>query len=58
MCGVPYHAADNYINCLVGKGYRVAICEQVEDLLWPYELSVMKWSGDHAGYGYGRQYAG
>jgi|LSQX01.2.fsa_nt_gb DNA mismatch repair protein MutS len=31
MCGVPYHAADNYINRLVGKGYKVAICEQVED---------------------------
>jgi len=31
MCGVPYHAADNYINRLVQKGYKVAICEQVED---------------------------
>lgn len=31
MCGVPYHAADNYISRLVGKGYKVAICEQVED---------------------------
>ena len=31
MCGVPFHAADNYINRLVDKGYKVAICEQVED---------------------------
>lgn len=31
MCGVPFHAADTYIARLVKKGYRVAICEQVED---------------------------
>ncbi len=31
MCGVPYHSAGNYIRKLVQKGYRVAICEQVED---------------------------
>ncbi len=31
MCGVPYHAAENYINRLVNKGYKVAICEQMED---------------------------
>lgn len=31
MCGVPYHAAENYISKLVRRGYRVAICEQVED---------------------------
>ena len=31
MCGVPYHAVDNYLNQLVDKGYKVAICEQVED---------------------------
>lgn len=31
MCGVPYHAADNYINRLISRGYKVAICEQVED---------------------------
>ena len=31
MCGVPYHAADNYINRLINKGYKVAICEQLED---------------------------
>ncbi len=31
MCGVPFHAADTYINRLVSKGYKVAICEQMED---------------------------
>ena len=31
MCGVPYHAAETYLNRLVKKGYKVAICEQVED---------------------------
>ena len=31
MCGVPFHAADTYISRLVSKGYKVAICEQVED---------------------------
>ncbi len=31
MCGVPYHAADNYIAKLLSKGYKVAICDQVED---------------------------
>lgn len=31
MCGVPFHAADSYINRLVSNGHKVAICEQVED---------------------------
>ena len=31
MCGVPYHAVDGYLNRLVSKGYKVAICEQMED---------------------------
>ena len=31
MCGVPHHAAEIYINKLLEKGYKVAICEQVED---------------------------
>ena len=31
MCGIPYHAAENYIAKLIEKGYKVAICEQVED---------------------------
>ncbi len=31
MCGVPFHAAESYINRLVSRGYKVAICEQMED---------------------------
>ena len=31
MCGIPFHASDTYLNRLVAKGYKVAICEQVED---------------------------
>jgi len=31
MCGVPYHVIDNYVNKLVKKGYKVALCDQVED---------------------------
>ncbi|HWR61909.1 MAG TPA: DNA mismatch repair protein MutS [Clostridia bacterium] len=31
MCGIPYHAAENYIARLIEKNYKVAICEQVED---------------------------
>ncbi|MCL2099507.1 MAG: DNA mismatch repair protein MutS [Oscillospiraceae bacterium] len=31
MCGMPYHSADNYICRLVEKGYKVAVCEQLED---------------------------
>ena len=31
MCGVPYHAVDVYVNRLIKKGYKVAICDQMED---------------------------
>lgn len=31
MCGVPYHAADTYIAKLISRGYKVAVCEQMED---------------------------
>ena len=31
MCGVPYHSAANYIDTLIERGYKVAICEQMED---------------------------
>ena len=31
MCGVPFHAAEVYISRLIAKGYKVAICEQLED---------------------------
>lgn len=31
MCGIPFHAADSYIEKLVSRGYKVAICEQIQD---------------------------
>jgi DNA mismatch repair protein MutS len=31
MCGVPYHAAEGYLSRLLRKGFRIAICEQMED---------------------------
>ena len=31
MCGIPYHAAENYISRMVAKNYKIAICEQIED---------------------------
>ncbi|MBO4795388.1 MAG: DNA mismatch repair protein MutS, partial [Clostridia bacterium] len=31
MCGVPFHAVDTYLSRLIAKGYKVAICDQVED---------------------------
>src|SRR6201984_1005113 len=31
MCGVPYHAAEGYISKLIRRGFKVAVCEQVED---------------------------
>ena len=31
MCGVPVHASDDYLQRLIAKGYRVAVCEQIED---------------------------
>ena len=37
MCGVPYHSAESYIARLVAKGYKVAICEQLET---PAQASV------------------
>ena len=33
MCGVPYHSAEGYIAKLVQKGYKIAICEQMKDIL-------------------------
>ncbi|MBP8820398.1 MAG: DNA mismatch repair protein MutS, partial [Syntrophomonadaceae bacterium] len=31
MCGIPYHAVDNYVSRLINRGHKIAICEQVED---------------------------
>src|SRR3954462_11337888 len=38
MCGVPFHAAEGYISRLIQKGYRVAICDQVEDARFATKL--------------------
>src|SRR5437870_7754203 len=38
MCGVPFHAAEGYIAKLVRKGFRVAICDQMEDPRWAKKL--------------------
>ncbi len=38
MCGVPYHAAEGYIAKLIRRGYRVAICDQMEDPRWAKKL--------------------
>ena len=32
MCGVPFHAADSYLSKLIRKGYKVAVCEQTNEL--------------------------
>jgi len=42
MCGLPCQNVDNYLNRLIEKGYRVAICEQVEDPKKPRELLAVK----------------
>ena len=39
MCGVPFHSADGYISKLIEKGFKVAICEQVEE---PSDKSIVK----------------
>src|SRR5215475_7553875 len=38
MCGVPYHAAEGYISRLIQKGFRVAICDQMEDAKFAKKL--------------------
>lgn len=40
MCGIPYHAAENYIARLIKSGFRVAICEQIESV--PSEGTIVK----------------
>lgn len=39
MCGVPYHSAEAYISRLIAKGFKVAVCEQLEDPARPKGLS-------------------
>src|SRR6516162_833065 len=38
MCGVPFHSAEGYISRLIQKGYRVAICDQMEDAKFAKKL--------------------
>lgn len=44
MCGVPVHAADDYLQKLIGLGFRVAVCEQVEDPRKPRSAAASPWS--------------
>ena len=59
MCGVPYHSAEGYIAKLVQKGYKIAICEQMED---PKKAKRSCQARDHptrdTGYGRGSLHAG
>ena len=48
MCGVPYHAAEGYIARLIQKGYRVAICDQVEEPGSPRNWSARDHAHRHA----------
>ncbi len=45
MCGVPVHAADDYLQKLIAKGYRVAVCEQVEDPAEAKSAAPNPWCG-------------
>ena len=47
MCGVPYHSVNGYINKLIDKGYKVAICEQLEDPA----LRKGRYKGHHSRHG-------
>ena len=52
MCGVPYHAVESYVARLIKKGYRVAICEQVEDpKLAKGPGRARSYPGDKSGHG-------
>ena len=52
MCGVPYHAAENYIAKLIRKGFKVAICEQMEDPQHRQEAGAARsHARAHAGHG-------
>ena len=56
MCGVPYHAAEGYIARLIQKGYRVAICEQMEDPRSAKKLvQARNHAHRHARHGHGRR---
>ncbi len=44
MCGVPVHASDDYLQRLIAKGYRVAVCEQIEDPAEAKSAAQNRWS--------------
>ena len=54
MCGVPYHSAKDYIETLVSKGYKVAICEQTEDPKQAKGVVKREVSADYTWNHYGR----
>ena len=45
MCGVPVHAAEAYLEKLIRKGFRVAVCEQMEDPPKPRSAAPNRWCG-------------
>src|SRR5690606_39901702 len=50
MCGVPYHSADSYVAALVSQGYKVAVCDQLEDPRYAkglVERDVVRRSEEH-----------
>ena len=51
MCGVPHHSAENYIYTLIKKGFRVAICEQMESPEEKIDITMIACSGISAGHG-------
>ena len=54
MCGVPYHAAEGYISKLIRKGFKVAICEQMENPAPGQEIGATRGhASGHAGHGRG-----
>ena len=58
MCGVPFHSAETYIARLVAKGYKVAICEQMEDpALAKGIVKRERYPRHHARHRYGKQHA-
>ena len=57
MCGVPFHSADSYMARLVAKGYKVAICEQMEDPALKGTCQARSRQGSDSRYGYRKQYA-
>ena len=50
MCGVPYHAAHTYIARLINKGYKVAICDQMEDPSQAKGSKERCYKGNYSGY--------